>query len=426
MILTESQEIGKNKILSFLQGPDREMRITGAAGHGKTTMLRFALQDHLLKNPYDSIIGITVSHKAKAILGNSIPSVATFAKAYGYKEKIVGDKRIFEPDPFKIANALCKNDNKCFIIDECSMFSQEMLDILYKETSIFTKFIFVGDKNQLPPIVSNVDRGLDSPVFYMNLSENLSHELTEVVRQEADNPIVFVANEIAKEIQGSCNLNNIIALLNKEHLKDGVGIHVLPKHMIHFHYNENYSNDLLNNKIIGYRNNIIAAHNNTLRNLIYKNPQTKIIKGEVIFFNDTYMNENDNVMIENSSEYIIEDVMITNVDQIKSYMIYVNDNGSTKRFPIPTEDGEADYRQACEILYSDKKYKQYWDFKQQFANISPSFAITSYKSQGSTYKNVYIDLSDMLSDRIPISPKRRLQSLYTSLTRAKYNCYIAI
>jgi len=412
----------------LLVDDDRHLYVTNdyTVTHN-TTMIKTAFNDFKKEFPKSNdIIGITVSHKAKNVLARSIPNVTTFASAYGYKEKILSNgAKTFEPNLYKIKDAICKYDNLCFVIDECSMFSQEMLDIVFNETNIFTKIIFVGDKNQLPPILSIKDNNKDSPVFYWNLPEELSQELTEVVRQEADNPIVFVANEIAKEIQDNCNIQKIMNLLKTENVINDKGIHLLDKFTFPFHYIKHHKNDLLNNKIIGYRNAIIDSHNNTLRNLIYNYPNNKFIEGEVIFFNETYFNESEGVVIQNSSEFIIEKILNNKISDVDSYMIYITDeDGNKKRFPIPSDKGQITYETICDMYYSDKKFNKYWKFKSLFANISSSFAITSYKSQGSTYNNVYIDIDDMLSEHIPISPKRRLQSLYTALTRAKFNVYI--
>lgn len=427
IVLTPSQEAGKNKILNFLSSEHREMRIVGKAGSGKTTMIKYALKEYFEKNPDDSVVGITVSHKAKNILSKSVDYVATFAKAYGYKEKILKNgNRVFEPDPYMINKAICKSTNKAFIIDECSMFSQEMLNIVRNETDMFTKIIYLGDRNQLPPIITdnNKDDNTDSPVFYIDLSDELSHELTEVVRQEKDNPIISVASIVADEIQGSCNLNRIRELLFRNHLKDDKGIRTISAMEFPFHYFEHAKDNLLLNKVITYKNDVTNAHNNTLRNLIYNNPESIVIKDEVIFFNDTYFEEDTSVVIQNSSEFIIQDIFKRKVDDVECYIITVDDAGIKKQFPVPTEKGHIYYKQTCELYYENKKFERYWAFKNQFANISSSFSITAYKCQGSTYDNVYIDLNDLLSWKIPISDKRRLQAIYTAITRARYNVYI--
>lgn len=80
----------------------------------------------------------------------------------------------------------------------------------------------------------------------------------------------------------------------------------------------------------------------------------------------------------------------------------------------------------------DKKYKNdivfmnnvltrlwdfyYFQFVDQFADIIYGYAITTHKSQGSTYKNVYIDMADIIQNNP--NDKNSHQCLYTAVTRA--------
>ena len=52
-----------------------------------------------------------------------------------------------------------------------------------------------------------------------------------------------------------------------------------------------------------------------------------------------------------------------------------------------------------------------------FADCSYAYALTGHKAQGSGYKYIYIDTNDILTIG-PISNKRKLQALYTAMTRA--------
>lgn len=64
-----------------------------------------------------------------------------------------------------------------------------------------------------------------------------------------------------------------------------------------------------------------------------------------------------------------------------------------------------------------KKIWKEWSklFIDQFANVNYGFTITSHKSQGSTFYNVYVDCEDILNNNNNNEAKR---CMYTSLTRA--------
>ena len=83
------------------------------------------------------------------------------------------------------------------------------------------------------------------------------------------------------------------------------------------------------------------------------------------------------------------------------------------------------------------KWKQYFDFKCKYliaSNITNSngkilfsrdldygFAITSHRAQGSTYKNVFVDINDMIYDKYGHPYTNRdemLRRLYVACSRA--------
>jgi hypothetical protein len=58
-----------------------------------------------------------------------------------------------------------------------------------------------------------------------------------------------------------------------------------------------------------------------------------------------------------------------------------------------------------------------------FADVSYGYAITTHKSQGSTYKNVFVDAPDIFENKNENEAKR---CLYTALTRASNKIYMLI
>jgi hypothetical protein len=58
-----------------------------------------------------------------------------------------------------------------------------------------------------------------------------------------------------------------------------------------------------------------------------------------------------------------------------------------------------------------------------FANVNYGFAITTHKSQGSTYHNIFVDIDDILDNKNDNEAKR---CLYTSLTRASNKIHMLL
>ena len=62
-------------------------------------------------------------------------------------------------------------------------------------------------------------------------------------------------------------------------------------------------------------------------------------------------------------------------------------------------------------------------FIEPFANIKEGFSITTHKSQGSTFCNVFIDCHDIFKNR---DNNVYMRCIYTALTRASNKVYILI
>ena len=70
-----------------------------------------------------------------------------------------------------------------------------------------------------------------------------------------------------------------------------------------------------------------------------------------------------------------------------------------------------------------RQLKNAWDSRRRFANVDFAYALTSHKSQGSTYNNVIIIEDDILSVK-PITNIEKSQSIYVALTRASEKVYV--
>jgi ribonuclease HIII len=68
----------------------------------------------------------------------------------------------------------------------------------------------------------------------------------------------------------------------------------------------------------------------------------------------------------------------------------------------------------------DKKINKIWSLWQtnvidKFAQLNYGYAITVHKSQGSTFRNVFVDISDIFDNQ---NKKETLKCLYTAITRS--------
>ena len=106
---------------------------------------------------------------------------------YNEKTGVFYKIRIFEPQRTAL-NKLCSNIT-VVVIEEGSMMSVDLYNLLLAALPAKVQFIFLGDLNQLPPVFGHAILGyklLELPVI----------ELTEVYRQALESPIIKLAHRI--------------------------------------------------------------------------------------------------------------------------------------------------------------------------------------------------------------------------------------
>ena len=228
--LTTSQENVLKQILSFINNSsDRVFILKGYAGTGKTTLMRFLIQE-LEENQKDYRLLASTGRAAKVLanLSNRNGSASTIhsmvysfnglSKEYDEKEEPVIDKNgqlflVFEPSRLNESEV----PETIYIIDEASMVSdvitknvtqakfgegrllKELLDYDKRPQS---KFIFVGDPCQLPPIEEYYSPALMKDYFQENFKMNAQEaQLTEIMRQKGASGII----DASKQIRGLYN-----------------------------------------------------------------------------------------------------------------------------------------------------------------------------------------------------------------------------
>lgn len=450
---TPSQKIADQKIREFLKKPitdfdSKVLVLTGGAGTGKSTILKYSLSDYLkedLKNEeYDedtfgenfgsyipNVFGVTVSHKAKQILKRSIPNCGTYVNYFGLSPDYNRDgsvKFIKKPrNPNSIKIPPHELPFQVVVHDEISMYDMRDIHNLEMYTHPSSKVILVGDINQLPPIAEKGQfvSDMDSPIF--TYFENVV-ELKEPVRQTLGNPILEIAREIIEEIRTGKNFDRISELIRKDAFSEGIGHRYIKRSsMIGDFISEYKSNN--DTRVISYYNDTVKKINNTIRKKMFNNPSDRFVVGDAIYMNDTYESPNYKHNFYNSEEFIIKALSTCKVSDhgILCYKADV-DEERPEGINIVHESNEAKFmkiykekKAALKIATGSQRYfkgKDFSDFRRAFGNVSYGYDFTAYKAQGSGFKNVYTDMIDI--ETSSLTDKRKLQTLYTSITRATH------
>ena len=442
----EGQRQAIDKLEAFLKDSTQKVFIlVGRGGTGKTTIIKKILEG---LPGSKRVKGLAPSHKAKKVLGKSIGKnkVGTIASALGIKmDELTGKFQINEYSREKNGVPIQKYD--IVIIDEASMVSDKMLDQIKKDIRPGTKLIFMGDNAQLPP----VGQESDSVVF----NEANRFELIEKMRQAKGSPIITIGETIAKNIESDSPVLNAIAPEDRvasynEDSKSSVEF-INDKNMLV----DKFLNDLKKSegdvnyvKIITFNNEnhssptSVKNINKDIREKLYgEDAKNQFNDGERVtaygsFSRDTgadademQVNNADDFTVKssNTSKQTIDIKVFSKKDGQRSFSAEYNvvdlelldDEGNSitgSTVPVIAESSKAQYEADLSKLWN-KDPQLAFALSQRFANIQYGYTITAHKSQGSTYRNVYVIESNILGQSNASDVRSKNKALYVAVSR---------
>lgn len=186
-----ADQITADKLIKdwFLHSTKQIFVLAGYAGTGKTTLLKHAVCETLGLVPDESAAFVTPTGKAATVLIRGGINATTLHRliyqSITQEEEIEinGKKVKIEKLLFKRRESIDKAI-KLIVLDEASMVSDGVLSDLL---GFGVKLLLCGDNAQLPP-VEGLNTFLKQP----------DYTLTEIVRQQQDNPIIRLA-QMARE-----------------------------------------------------------------------------------------------------------------------------------------------------------------------------------------------------------------------------------
>lgn len=225
MNLTAQQGEAMTQLRAFLDGEERCFVLKGYAGTGKTFLIGH-LAHELANKSREAWLLAPTGRAARVLSRKTGIEASTIHRAiYNLKELVEhDDKTVAFKFYFRLKDVATDNLDLVVIVDESSMVSDKysegeflrfgsgrlLADLLtylrLTDHTQKTKLIFVGDPAQLPPVNMPTSPALDPT--YLKDEHNISaneYELTDVVRQAANNPILVQATEIRKTLLSKCH-----------------------------------------------------------------------------------------------------------------------------------------------------------------------------------------------------------------------------
>jgi len=191
MMLSPDQETAKAAVLAALLKPVRrggwdarkppEAVLVGPAGSGKTTLLKSVLADLKAAGREVTLLAPTAkaASRAKEVVG--VPARTIHSALY---RRVIEDEE--DGDPFFDDPQAVATGGGVVVVDEASMVGSRLYDDLVGKLPPDVPVLWVGDKEQLPPVKDTWGPDLDNPTGH----------LTQVHRQAQGSPIIRLATAI--------------------------------------------------------------------------------------------------------------------------------------------------------------------------------------------------------------------------------------
>lgn len=463
--LTPNQKEVFDQFKRFLESDHHKVFILrGYAGTGKTTLLRFFIEE---MKKQEVVYKLTASTgRAAKIVSNATKSIATtvHSQIYNFKdfnqdleeiekqENATGmDKTgqlflAFELVPYKDEGG----DQRVYIVDEASMIS-DVKDLnanqaMFGSGKLLTdlmqydknaKYVFVGDECQLPPVLQDLSPALSATYLKQVFNINaMDASLIDIVRQEQNNTIVHASHRIRLLYSDPPNVRwGKLPLGNYQHIKLHSDIVSMINKYISLIKGDRYesatfitsSNQKCNNlnKLIRMslgrnallqvgdlllvtQNNLISGFMNGDMVRVEDISQARYQRAQLSFLK---VGVRELATGRKFSQLIIEDILYgntTNLTQEQQKGMYIDFFRRMKSKGIKQND-----QQFKDALYDDGYLNA--------LRCVFGYAITCHKAQGGEWNDVFIDIPRNLTLNAKASA---YQWIYTAVTRAKQQLHV--
>ena len=460
---TDDQNKAYNDLSDWINKPfdnkDYKRALIGPAGTGKTFLVKALISNS--KISYSRIGLAAPTHKAARVLKTSIGNincvVNTLQSDLGLRLNIQSDNFDINNPPFDPKGRIKIGEYYLYIVDEASMISKSLMTLLERfclQSSV--KLLVMGDNSQLAPVNEHFSTA------FKNIKSNT---LKQVVRQDDTNPVKKLLDLLRLDIE--CRTFRFLEYIyhHKYEINDDntQGFYVCNTEQFNQAIIKNFNTtDFTKNidlcRIVAYTNKQVTIWNNFVRNNLVKDSNKAVItKNDLILSYVTIVDDFLAPIITNCEEYIIKDIVnyIHPKYEVKGFMItFTSIHGGVTTKPLFVLD-HTDVPSVRKYVlisnefiekgrrYGSNAWKDYYEFKNEVLlitnvlnnqgkiifnrDIDYGFALTSHKSQGSTFENVLVDINDIVYDSNghPYDDAQEInRRLYVACSRCRNKLYL--
>ena len=365
--------------------------ISGAAGTGKTTLIRYSIDRIGLK--LENVLFVAFMGKAAVQMARTgLPAKTIHSAIYDYVESIARDedgKMIIKDNGkpkiihrFELKDHISKKI-KLIVVDEASMVDAKIgTDLM----SFGIPIITLGDLNQLPPVFGEP--------FFLKEPDII---LKQIMRQAEGDPIVWLANQVLEGNELKCGVYGNSAVIKKSDITD---FNLRKADMIITGTNR------LRYNINQYMRETIKG----IKKLEYPHVNEKVICKK----NNWNQSIGDNIYLMNGLTGYVDTIYRESYNK-KSMKMDFRPDFSKKVF----KGVEFDYKHMYSIPGNNNENESN-PYNFLYDKFEYGYAITTHSSQGSSWENVLYFHEPFLSG----DDNKKL--LYTGITRASKSVVIVI
>ena len=367
----------------------------------KPTLMQRLARD--MKAKGKDVVLTAPTHKAVAVLARKIAEAKievpcrTIHSLLSLKPKPYGDRLVFErqrnAEPVKA---------DLVVVDECSMVDAELFAHIRRHLPM-AFVLFVGDPAQLPP-VNEAER--------LTFGTKSKSHLDTIVRQGAGNPIL----DAAQAIRGSQG-GDVDWTWCKSATAPPLGVY-LPRGaaddwMKKAFTSGEFEKDPDTFRALAWTNRRVAELNEKIREWRYgKDLPSPFMVGERAMFRAPFIKDKQIVFNTNEEAKVLEIERSTfkhNFEEchdvarwtaeIQSWRLKLKgDSGAEAQVHMAADDrafADVVNRVKDEAADARIRWKHLHDFQAEVAKLQSVYAMTVHCSQGSTFRNSFVDIADI-------------------------------
>lgn len=381
LTLSPDQQAGYEAFSSFLLDPSKSVFVlAGYSGTGKSTLVRTLLGeiDNLFKmarliNPayptFDVKLTATTNKACEALRFITHRDVVTIHSALGLR--VQTDYSTNKSTLVVRQGADIVRDTVLFV-DEASFVDDLLLRHILKRTER-CKIVFIGDPAQLLNVGCDVP-----PVFHRGFE---GAHLSKVVRQAEGNPIIELSTKFRETVSSGEFFSfqpdgHFIQHLQRADFDQAI-LAEFGRPDWHYH----------DSKVLAWTNKCVVAYNRGIREYVQGDPDFQI--GDYAVCNHFVGSKGYSIKTDQLVQ--ITDISEPSYEHGLAGKYFTVDNAVVKFMPDSLTEKKALIRQAeaegnATVLY---------EINNNWIDLRAAFACTINKSQGSTFRKVFIDLDDI-------------------------------